>query len=109
MAPKPMRWILLGGAMIAFAGLASFPVAAAESNDAAATPDDAATTAAPVVLAQMSRPGAASPRLAATVDAFPPEQRGVRKAAAEGNEALRRYIWRTRMIYNFYYRDFASE
>lgn len=27
-------------------------------------------------------------------------------AAAESPEALRRYLWRTRMIYNFYYPDF---
>jgi len=27
-------------------------------------------------------------------------------AAAQGPEALRRYLWRTRMIYNFYYPDF---
>jgi len=27
-------------------------------------------------------------------------------AAAQGPVALRRYLWRTRMIYNFYYPDF---
>ena len=31
----------------------------------------------------------------------------VRAAAAQGPEALRRYIWRTQGIYNFYYDDFA--
>jgi len=30
-------------------------------------------------------------------------------AAAEGPEALRRYLWRTRMIYNFYYPDFIPQ
>jgi hypothetical protein len=32
----------------------------------------------------------------------------VRRAAAEGPDALRRYIDRTRMIYGFYYWDFAT-
>ena len=30
-------------------------------------------------------------------------------ASAEGPEALRRYLWRTRMIYNFYYPDFIPQ
>ena len=38
---------------------------------------------------------------------FPAYQAGVRAAAAQGPDALRRYIWRTRMVYNFYYADFA--
>jgi hypothetical protein len=33
----------------------------------------------------------------------------VRAAAAQGPEALRRYIWRTRMIYNYYYWDYAPK
>jgi hypothetical protein len=37
-----------------------------------------------------------------------PGEAGVRRAAAQGPEALRRYIWRTRMIYNYYYWDFAT-
>ena len=41
--------------------------------------------------------------------AYPAYQRGVRAAAAEGNDALRRYIWRTRGIYNFYFDDFAKK
>jgi predicted RNase H-like nuclease len=32
---------------------------------------------------------------------------GVRAAARQGPDPLRRYIWRTRMVYNFYYGDFA--
>ena len=32
---------------------------------------------------------------------------GVRFAARQGPDALRQYIWRTRMIYGFYYGDFA--
>jgi len=37
------------------------------------------------------------------------EQPGVRRAAAEGPEALRRYIWRTRMVYNYYFWDFVKQ
>ena len=40
---------------------------------------------------------------------FPPSEAGVRRAAAQGPEALRRYIWRTRMIYNFYFWNFAKQ
>ncbi len=39
---------------------------------------------------------------------FPPWQAGVRKAAAEGPDVLRRYVQRTRMIHNYYYGDFAK-
>ena len=39
---------------------------------------------------------------------YRPGETGVRRAAAEGPDALRRYIWRTRMIYNYYYWDFAK-
>ena len=39
---------------------------------------------------------------------FNPIEAGVRRAAAQGPDALRRYIWRTRMIYNYYYWDFAK-
>ncbi|HYT97169.1 MAG TPA: hypothetical protein VEO36_07595 [Casimicrobiaceae bacterium] len=31
---------------------------------------------------------------------------GVRAAARQGPDALRQYVWRTRMIYSFYYGDF---
>jgi len=41
--------------------------------------------------------------------AFSPSEAGVRRAAAEGPESLRRYIQRTRMIYNYYYWSFAKE
>ena len=36
-----------------------------------------------------------------------PLQAGAWRAAAQGIEPLRRYLWRTRMIYNFYIRDFV--
>jgi hypothetical protein len=38
----------------------------------------------------------------------PPSEAGVRRAAAESPEALRRYIWRTRMVYNYYFWDFVK-
>lgn len=39
---------------------------------------------------------------------YPPLQAGVRQAAAQGPVALRRYIWRTRMIFNYYYPDWVK-
>jgi hypothetical protein len=41
--------------------------------------------------------------------AYPVHDARVRAAAAQGPEALRRYIWRTRMIYNYYYWDYAPK
>lgn len=105
MIAKTMRCTLFG---VAVAALAPFPAAAESSNKAAAS-DDSATTR-PMIVAQASRPAAGAPRLAvADAAAYPAYQRGVIAAAREGNEALRRYIWRTRMIYDFYYPDFANE
>ena len=40
---------------------------------------------------------------------FLSSETGVRRAAAESPESLRRYIQRTRMIYNYYYWNFAKE
>lgn len=40
---------------------------------------------------------------------YRPGEAGVRKAAMQGPEALRRYIWRTRMIYDYYFWDFAKQ
>jgi hypothetical protein len=39
---------------------------------------------------------------------YPPIEAGVRRAAAQGPDALRRYIWRTRMIYNYNFWDFVQ-
>ena len=36
-------------------------------------------------------------------------EKGVRDAAAQGSEALRRYVHRTRMIYNYYFWDFVQK
>ena len=61
---------------------------------------------APAVVAQASAP-LASNTSPVQREAFPPLQSGVRQAAAEGPTILRRYVNRTRMIYNYYYYDFA--
>ena len=55
--------------------------------------------------ADMSVNGAGS----AVSASFPSSEAGVRRAAAEGAEPLRRYVQRTRMIYNYYYWNFAKE
>ena len=47
--------------------------------------------------------GSATPR------SYPANEAGVRRAAAEGPEALRRYIWRTRTVYNYYFWDFVKQ
>jgi hypothetical protein len=39
---------------------------------------------------------------------YDPIEAGVRRAAAQGPQALRRYIWRTRMIYNYNFWDFVQ-
>lgn len=72
-----------------------------------AAPDapTAANAPEPMVLAQLAPMG--RPADAATAMSFPAGEAGVRKAAAEGNETLRRYVWRTRMIYNYYFPEFA--
>lgn len=103
MSPNPMRCTLVGGAILALAVFSSPVAMASESVDTAAD-------AAPTVLAQASAlPTSSLKDTPAVVDEFPAYQRGVRAAAAEGTEALRRYVWRTRMIYNFYYYDFAPK
>ena len=44
-----------------------------------------------------------------TPRSFPSNEAGVRRAAAQGPAALRHYIFRTRMIYNDYFWDFAKD
>jgi len=73
----------------------------------AGAPEAPSTPSGPLVLADASVPSATS-RAAASDRRYPPGEAGVRRAAAQGPEALRRYIWRTRMIYNYYYWDFAT-
>jgi hypothetical protein len=61
-----------------------------------------------ILLAQASSTPAARTAATPAADEYPPLQAGVRKAAAEGPEALRRYVHRTRMIYAWYYPDFVQ-
>ena len=65
---------------------------------------DTGAADAPIQVAALSTAGVAA---APVDDAFPPLEAGVRAAAQSGPEALRRYVWRTRMIHDFYYNDFA--
>jgi hypothetical protein len=93
----------------AWAGCAVIALAALASSAACADVPADQKDASPVVVAQASTPGAHAPQAALPASAFPAHERGVRQAAVENNEALRRYTWRTRMIYNFYYNDFARK
>jgi hypothetical protein len=40
---------------------------------------------------------------------YPSSEAGIRRAAAQGPAALRRYIFRTRMIHNYYFWDFVKK
>jgi hypothetical protein len=72
---------------------------------AGTTPNTTTPGSDAIVVAQAAvAPG---PPTRVVVEVVPAYQAGVRAAAAQGPEALRRYLWRTRMIYNFYYWDFA--
>lgn len=103
MATNPKQSILLAGSLVALVGYA--PLGAAATGMAGTTiPDDGST---PAVLAQASTPRVGAEHVAVPVGAYPAYQRGVREAARQGPEALRRYIWRTRMIYNYYFPDFV--
>jgi hypothetical protein len=103
MSSNPMPCTLVGGAVVALAIL-TLPLATAATPSVGV----AAPGPPPVVVAQAAAPTTAIDS-SLSVDEHPGYQRGVRKAAAESNEALRRYIWRTRMIYNFYYNNFAPQ
>lgn len=102
MSPNPIRSTLVAGAVIALA-IAHSPASWA------AEPAESTTDNSPIVIAQTTAPVSGARDAGATVDVYPAYQRGVRKAASEGPEALRRYVWRTRMIHNFYYHDFAPK
>ena len=103
MSLKPMHSTLFAGAAVAIA-LAISPAVSAGQPDAAA-PDTA-----PIVLAQAGAPAAtAMNNLAVDPDLGAVNLRGVRTAARQGPDELRRYIFRTRMIYNFDYEDWAPK
>jgi hypothetical protein len=77
---------------------------------AATAPDrrSAAPESADARLGENARPTAVPPAVGQAQRSYPAMQRGVRQAAEQGPQALRRYIERTRMIYNYYYWDFAK-
>ena len=85
--------------------LAAGATLAGEPAVQAAVPQDSHDSVA-IVVAD-SGAIAADAQASTAARGFDPLQAGVRRAAAQGPEALRRYIWRTRMIYNYYYWDFA--
>ena len=83
-------------------------VLAAASACAATAVSQAAAPQRPVNLAASSNGETAPEASWKTVPrSYRPLEAGVRKAAMQGPDALRRYIWRTRMIYDYYYWDFA--
>lgn len=88
-------------------GILTLAVLASPAGWAGASADG--NTSAPAIVVAQASSAAPALQPGAPPNAYPAYQRGVRQAAAEGNEALRRYIWRTRMIYNYYYDDFARE
>jgi len=71
---------------------------------AGTTSEGTATSAEPVVVAQAAMVTPAP----MVVQTYPAYESGAVAAARQGPEALRRYLWRTRMIYNFYYPDFVQ-
>lgn len=44
-----------------------------------------------------------------TIVVYPTIDARVRAIAADGPDALRRFLWRTRGIYNYYYGDFVPQ
>jgi hypothetical protein len=103
MNPKPMHRNLFASTAVA--------IGVAVSLTAYAAQPDAAGNAAPILLAQAGAPTstAAMQGVAIDPDLGAVNLRGVRKAAAQGPNELRRYIFRTRMIYNFDYEDWAPK
>lgn len=95
MSTNPMRCTWAGCIFIAFAALV------ASATPTVGSAEDR-TEAAPVIVAQAATADVAMPTTV-PMDAFPALERGVREAAAESNEALRRYVYRTRMIYDFHF------
>jgi hypothetical protein len=103
MSPKPMHSMLFAGAAVAIALAISPAVSAAQ-------PDAAAPDTAPIVLAQATTPAStAMYNVAIDPDLGAVNLRGVRKAARQGPDELRRYVCRRRMIYNFDYEDWAPK
>jgi len=75
----------------------------------ATEPDADRQDAAPIVVAQASAPATSARNTALPPDGGAVHLRGVRAAALQGPDALRRYTFRTRMIYNYDYEDWAPK
>jgi hypothetical protein len=93
---------------LAYAIAAGFALATASGLAAEAGKQQSAESE-PAKLAEVRTPGSVSVQnRALSAMAFPPQQAGVRRAAAEGPTSLRRYVTRTQAIYGYSYRDFAK-
>ncbi len=92
---RPYRLVL--GTALALAAATAFAEAPAPQVNAQE----------PILLAQVTSASASTNTAGSMTYDYPPLEAGVRKAAIEGPEALRRYIHRTRMIYAWYYPDFV--
>ena len=111
MNAKEFRFNTLSRAIVTAAALSAGVACAAGTY-----PDTIPTSSTPVVVtnsppattvvtvtAQRSATGGTNE----IVSAIPRDhEAGVRAAARQGPDALRQYVWRTRMIYSFYYGDF---
>ena len=86
----------LAQGIVAVALSATFALAAGAAN---AAPEET------IVVAQA---GVAAPGTV-VVRPYPDYMKRAAAAAAQGPDALRRYLWRTRGIYNFYYWDFVPQ
>lgn len=102
MSPNPMSTSLFAGAAVAITLVMSPAVSAAE-------PDADRQDAAPIVVAQAPAPATSARSLTLPPDGGAVHLRGVRAAAMQGPDALRRYTFRTRMIYNYDYEDWAPK
>jgi len=102
MSPNLISTSLFAGAAVAIA-LVMSPAASA------AQPDTDKQDAAPIVVAQAPAPATSARSLAVPPDGGAVHLRGVRAAAMQGPDALRRYTFRTRMIYNYDYEDCAPK
>jgi hypothetical protein len=102
MSPNLMSTSLFAGAAVALT-LAMSPVVSATE------PDADRQDAAPIVVAQASAPATSARNTALPPDGGAVHLRGVRAAALQGPDVLRRYTFRTRMIYNYDYEDWAPK
>jgi hypothetical protein len=99
----PNRNNLLLSALLALAGTTACAAWAAP-NEAKSAPEERK-----LVLAAVTPSHEMVPEAENRPTAYPPLEAGVRHAADQGPEALRRYVLRTRMIYNYRFEDFARD